>query len=86
MQAVKKCAAQSGSPAQDGLGVKFVKYRWWLRSGCNGLSMAKKFNNNNSGQFVLPHPTHNFFSPWPSCAELPDWAAPFLQLAWLFLS
>jgi len=30
----------------DDHGGKAVKYKWWPRNGCDGLSMAKNFNNN----------------------------------------
>ena len=54
IQAVKKGAAKSGSPTQ---GEKVVKSRWQPRNGCDGQSMAKNLNSNNSSQFVLPHPS-----------------------------
>ena len=44
-------AAQSGSSIKDGQGEKVVKSRWQPRNGCDGCSMAKKFDNNNSGEF-----------------------------------
>jgi len=43
MQAVKKGAAQSGSPTtptQDGQGEKVVKSRWQPRNSCDGRSLA----------------------------------------------
>ena len=46
MQSVKKGAAQSSSPMQDGQGEKVVKSSWEPRNGCDGQSMAKRFNNN----------------------------------------
>jgi len=52
IQAVKKGAAKSGSPTLDGQGEKVLKSRWQPRNGCDGWSMAKNFNNYNSGQFV----------------------------------
>ena len=42
IQAVKKGAAQSDSPTQDGQGEKIVKSRWLPRNGCDGWSVAKK--------------------------------------------
>jgi len=52
IQAVKKGAVKSGSPTQDGQGEKVVKSRWRPRNGCDGRSIAKNFNHNNSGQFA----------------------------------
>ena len=40
IQAVKKGAAKSGSPTQDGQGEKVVKSRWQPRNGCDSRSMA----------------------------------------------
>ena len=39
-----------------------------------------------SQPFLGRHLDFTPFSPWPSCVRLPDWAGPFLQLEWLFLS
>jgi len=39
---LKKGAAKSGSPTQDGQGKKVVKSRWRPRNGCDDQSMAKK--------------------------------------------
>jgi len=43
--------AQSGSPTQDGQGGKVGKSSWQPKNGCDGPSMAKKFNKNNLGEF-----------------------------------
>ena len=51
IQALKKGAAKSGSPTEDGHVKKVVKSRWRPRHGCDGQSTAKFLNNNNSGEF-----------------------------------
>ena len=55
---MKKGAAKSGSPTQDGLDEKVVKPRWQPRDGCDGRSMAKIFNDDNSGLFVSSSQLH----------------------------
>ena len=47
-------------------GWKVVKYRWQPRNSCDGSLVAKKFNSNNSGKFLLPHPMGSF-SRNPHC-------------------
>jgi len=54
----KKGAAQSGSLTQDGQGEKVVKSSWQPRNDCDGRSMGKIFNNNNSGEFVSSSQLH----------------------------
>jgi len=36
---------------------KVVKSKGWPRNGYDGIEWQKNFNKNNSGQFVLPHPS-----------------------------
>jgi len=51
--AVKKDAALF----KNGQCEKVVKSKAWPRNGCDGISWWQNFTNNNSGQFVLPHPS-----------------------------
>ena len=53
MQAVKKGAAQSNSPTQDGQGEKVVKSRWQPRNGCDGQSLAISLITTIQVNFVL---------------------------------
>ena len=36
---------------------KVVKSKGQPRNGCDGIGRWQNFNNNNSGQFVLPYPS-----------------------------
>ena len=46
-------------------------------NGCDGRSVTKKFNDNNSGEFVLPHPRNRH-----KIISSPEYSLKFLSLTY----